>query len=129
MSPRKQKFYICCGLVAIVAVIVGMQFVLHAMHDAPYQMIVLPESGGAVVQFIQPSEELVSPRFHVRQSVDSPKSVVLDSPNVQLPVGELEFADHTFLPGRFTIRIDNKRFDVMQNRIDVDNTIIDWQPH
>jgi hypothetical protein len=90
-------------------------------------MVVRPKEQGATIQFLQPGEGLVSPTFQLEVKIDSPKTIVLDSDDVDIPFVTIEFSDVTLLPGRFTILIGDTRFDVMQNRIHVNDDIYDWQ--
>jgi hypothetical protein len=127
MNRRKLAILVCGGLLAMIILFAGMWLLLNAMQGEPFQMVVEPDEKGAAIQFFQGERNLASPRFHVEQKVDAIHTVVLDSPDVQIPIGAIVFADHTFLPGRFTIVINDRRFDVMQSRIEVDNQNFAWQ--
>ena len=89
-------------------------------------MIIEPEDDHATVQFVQPGRDRVSRRFRIEGRFEEREVVVLNSANVTVPGGHIQFTDTTLMPGRFTILIGETVFDVMPGGIDVDGRPFEW---
>jgi hypothetical protein len=109
-----------CGVLSVV----GLAFLAD---EAPYRIELTPRDGLSIVRFYQPSRRLVSPEFLVDLRLERSVVVVLDSGNVSIPGGSIEFYDFAPSPGRVKLRLGNKLFDVMEVQIFVDGERYDWQ--
>ncbi len=92
--------------------------------DEPYRMTLKLFQGRGKVQFFEPGNGYVSEEFEVDVPIKRPTVVVLDSPDVVIPGGVIEFCDGT--PGRFKIRLGGTLFDVMEVQIIVNGVYHDW---
>jgi hypothetical protein len=101
---------------------------LKSLNGPPFQLVVEQNDDHATVQFMQAQTGLISKVFpiDIDRHFEGRQVVVLDSASVIIPGGRIEFADTTLLPGRFTIRVGQTVFDVMQSGIDVDGQPFEW---
>jgi hypothetical protein len=99
---------------------------IYLLDDEPYRLTIRPIDGVAEVQFRQPGPHLVSPQFRVDLELESPLTLVLDSCDVKIPGGSIEFCDTSPLPGRFRMTIGRTAFDVMEAYMEVNGTTYGW---
>lgn len=126
-ARRRNRMSIIALLGAGLAVLlVATPIVFRLFDGPPYQMVIEPEDDHAIVRFTQAGARLFSKPFRIDHHVERREVVVLDSPAAKIPGGSIVFADTTVMPGKFTIRIGEKRFDVMSRGIEVDGESFDW---
>lgn len=116
--------------IALAAFFLWISFRQFLHERRPYQMMLQSVDGQTVVQFawVDRLHDLVSPEFPVNISAGSPHTVsLLSADSVQIPGCRVEFFDRTILPGRFTLRIGDTVYDVMERAIIVDGKEFDWQ--
>jgi hypothetical protein len=106
--------------------IVGV-WMTYLLDRAPFRMELTPGEGQAVVRFYQPSARLQSRDFAVDLELDRPVVLTLDSADVPVPGGAIEFMDPFALPGRVKLRVGRTSFDLMESRVLVDGRPYEWE--
>jgi hypothetical protein len=111
---------------AIAVLVIATPAIWKSLNGPPFQMVVEPGNDHATVQFFQTAAGRASKPFRIDGHFQKREVVILDSPEVTIPGGRIEFADTTLLPGRFTIRLGQAVFDVTQSGITVDGEQFEW---
>jgi hypothetical protein len=123
--PR--PLWIAVAAIVLVLGVLATASMWQSLNGPPFQMVVEPDDDHATVRFIDTGKGLASDSFRIDRRIGERQVVVLDSDSVTIPGGQIEFADTTLMPGRFTIRIGQTIFDVMPSRIDVDGKHFWWR--
>ena len=90
-----------CGGAIVSAIVLSLM--IRTLGGEPFRMTIEPDDGHAMVQFVRPDAGLISESFRVNIACERREEIALDSVEVEIPGGEIEFADTTLLPGRFMI--------------------------
>jgi hypothetical protein len=125
---KARSLFLLCLLTAVIGgvIVVVTHVLLDSLAEPPFHLIIEPVGVNSRVRFIQPGKGMVSKWFDIAASVEERRDIVLDSASVSVPLGKIEEADTTTLPGSFKVRVGGVVFTVLQRGIYAGDKYSEW---